>query len=50
MNIDIGVGYTKNNGQTVKVTVNEFRNSMYVHIREYKMDGDTGFWFPTKSG
>jgi len=50
MNIDIGIGYTKNNGHIVKVTVNEFRNLLYVHIREYRMDGDTGFWFPTKSG
>ena len=22
----------------------------YIHIREYSLDGDTGYWFPTKSG
>ena len=33
-----------------QVTVNEFRENLYLHIREYAMDGDTGQWFPTKSG
>ena len=23
---------------------------IYLHIREYAMDGDTGQWYPTKSG
>ena len=40
----------KNNGNAVKVTINEFRDNLYLHIREYSMDGDTGQWFPTKSG
>ena len=26
------------------------RENLYLHIREYAMDGDTGQWFPTKSG
>ena len=30
--------------------LNEFRENLYLHIREYAMDGDTGQWFPTKSG
>ena len=34
----------------VKVTINEFRDKLYLHIREYSMDGDTGQWFPTKTG
>ena len=50
MNIDIGEAYRKPNGNIVKVTLNEFREVFYVHIREYSLDGDTGYWFPTKSG
>ena len=50
MNIDIGEAYRKPNGNIVKVTLNEFRDVFYVHIREYSLDGDTGYWFPTKSG
>ena len=50
MNIDIGEAYRKPNGNIVKVTLNEFREIFYVHIREYSLDGDTGYWFPTKSG
>ena len=50
MNIDIGEAYRKPNGNIVKVTLNEFRDVYYVHIREYSLDGDTGYWFPTKSG
>ena len=49
MNEDIGTAYLKYENR-VKITVNEFRDKIYVHIREYKMDGDTGFWYPTKSG
>lgn len=50
MDIDFGTAFHKPNGNAVKVTVNEFRGNMYLHIREYAMDGDTGHWFPTKSG
>ena len=50
MDIDFGTAFHKNNGNAVKVTVNEFRENLYLHIREYAMDGDTGQWFPTKSG
>jgi hypothetical protein len=50
MNIDFGVAFHKNNGNAVKVTINEFRENLYLHIREYAMDGDTGQWYPTKTG
>lgn len=50
MNNDFGVAFYKNNGNAVKVTVNEFRDILYLHIREYIMDGDTGAWYPSKSG
>jgi hypothetical protein len=50
MNIDFGTAFHKPNGNAVKVTINEFRDSTYLHIREYAMDGDTGEWYPTKSG
>ena len=50
MNIDFGTAFHKPNGNAVKVTVNEFRDQLYLHIREYAMDGDTGQWNPTKSG
>lgn len=50
MNIDFGTAFHKPNGNAVKVTINEFRDVLYLHIREYAMDGDTGYWFPTKSG
>lgn len=38
------------NESIIKITMSEFRGSVYTHIREYKMDGDTGYLFPTKSG
>ena len=50
MIIDFGTAFHKPNGNAVKVTVNEFRDQLYLHIREYAMDGDTGLWYPTKSG
>mgnify|MGYP001135418420 CR=1 FL=1 len=50
MEIDFGTAFHKPNGNAVKVTLNEFRGILYLHIREYMMDGDTGNWFPTKSG
>tara|TARA_R100000426_G_scaffold28014_2_gene23404 strand:+ start:88 stop:354 length:267 start_codon:yes stop_codon:yes gene_type:complete len=50
LNIDFGTAFHKPNGNAVKVTVNEFRDQLYLHIREYAMDGDTGLWYPTKSG
>lgn len=42
--------FRKPNDNVVKVTMSEFRGQVYVHIRDYQMDGDTGFWFPTKNG
>ena len=48
--IDFGTAFHKPNGNAVKVTVNEFRDKLYLHIREYSADGDTGQWYPTKSG
>ena len=48
--IDFGTAFHKPNGNAVKVTVNEFRDKLYLLIREYSMDGDTGQWYPTKSG
>ena len=50
MNIDFGTAFHKPNGNAVKVTINEFRDKLYLHIREYTMDGDTGQWFTTKTG
>ena len=50
MNADLGVAFYKNNGNAVKVTINTFKESQYAHIREYAMDGDTGNWYPTKTG
>lgn len=50
MNYDFGTAFHKNNGNAVKVTLNEFRDILYLHIREYAMDGDTGAWYPTKTG
>lgn len=50
MNVDFGTAFHKPNGNAVKVTINEFRDKLYLHIREYAMDGDTGQWFPTKTG
>lgn len=50
MNHDFGTAFYKPNGNAVKVTVNEFRDVVYLHIREYAMDGDTGVWYPTKTG
>lgn len=50
MDKDFGTAFHKPNGNAVKVTVNTFRDKTYLHIREYMMDGDTGTWFPTKSG
>ncbi len=50
MSKDFGTAFHKNNGNAVKVTLNEFRDIVYLHIREYAMDGDTGQWYPTKSG
>lgn len=37
-------------GKGVKVTVNQFRNQWYLHLREYIEDPDEGIWFPTKKG
>jgi hypothetical protein len=35
MDIEIGEAYRKPNGNIVKVTLNEFREIFYLHIREY---------------
>ena len=50
MDKDFGVAFHKPNGNAVKVTINTFREVQYLHIREYALDGDTGAWYPTKSG
>lgn len=50
MEIDFGTAFRKANGNIVKVTMNEFRDMVYLHIREYALDGDTGRWYPTKTG
>lgn len=50
MNKDYGAAFHKPNGNAVKVTISEFRDIAYLHIREYAMDGDTGTWYPTKTG
>jgi hypothetical protein len=42
--------YKKNNGNVVKITMSEFRGQVYIHVRDYQMDGDSGFWYPTKTG
>ncbi len=38
------------NGKGTKVTVNQFRNQWYVHLREYIEDPDENIWFPTQKG
>jgi len=49
--LDIGAAYIKPiSGNKVTVKMNQFRGQVYVHIREYGMDGDTGKFFPTKNG
>lgn len=49
--LDLGAAYVKpTNGNKVTIKMNQFRGQVYVHIREYGMDGDTGHHFPTKSG
>lgn len=50
MNKDFGTAFIKNNGNHIKVTLNEFRDTLYLHIREYAVDGDTGQIYPTKTG
>jgi hypothetical protein len=42
--------YKKPNGNVVKVTMSDFRGQVYIHIRDYQMDGDSGVWYPTKTG
>jgi hypothetical protein len=44
------VVFKKNNGALVKITMSDFRNQVYIHVRDYQMDGDTGYWYPTKTG
>lgn len=47
---DFGFITTPINGKGVKVTVNQFRNQWYVHLREYIEDPDEEIWFPTQKG
>jgi len=49
-NIDFGVAFWKSNGAQIRVTLSEFKDKHYIHVREYQMDGDTGNWYPTKQG
>lgn len=50
MEKDFGIAFSKRIDVGVKVTASEFRDNMYIHIREYALDGDNGKMFPTKSG
>lgn len=50
MEKDFGIAYSKRPHTGVKITASEFRGNMYIHIREYTLDGDTGKMYPTKSG
>lgn len=47
---DLGFVHTPINGKGLKVTVNQFRDQWYVHLREYIEDPDDEIWFPTKKG
>jgi len=48
---DYGIAYLKEpSNNPVKVTASEFRGKIYIHIREYIVDGDTGAQYPTKNG
>jgi hypothetical protein len=47
---DIAVFEKKTNESIIKVTLSNFKSSIYVHIREYKMDEDTGCLYPTTKG
>lgn len=47
---DLGNICVTDNGKAIKVTVNKFKDTWYVHIREYIQDLDDGTWFPTKKG
>ena len=49
-NVDFGIVARKNNGNLIKVTMNKFRGQLYVHIREYGVDGDDGSQFPLPKG
>lgn len=40
----------KPNGNLIKITMSDFRGQVYIHIRDYQMDGDSGIWYPTKTG
>ena len=42
--------YKKVNGNVVKITMSDFRGQVYIHVRDYQMDGDSGVWYPTKTG
>lgn len=50
MDYDFGIAYTKSAEYAIKVTMSSFRNSNYIHIREYIFDPDEEIWFPTKKG
>ena len=48
--VDSGPLFRKRNGRVGKVTINKFRGNIYIHIREYELDGDTNIWYPTTKG
>lgn len=51
LNEDLGIAYVKMPSEmAVRVTISEFRDKIYVHIREYGIDIEEFRWFPTKSG
>lgn len=50
MNYDFGIAYLSREDFGVKVTMSDFRDRVYIHIREYIYDGDENMWFPTKKG
>jgi hypothetical protein len=50
MEKDFGAVYVRENGNRVKVTLNDFKGKFYLHIRDYGLDGDTGKVFPLPKG
>lgn len=51
MDKDFGIVYIKKRSEArIKVTINTWYDILYLHIREYGFDGDTGKLFPTKKG
>jgi hypothetical protein len=50
MEKDFGSVYIRENGNRLKVTLNDFRGKHYLHIRDYGFDGDTGKLYPLPKG